>query len=56
MKRNSAKIIRVGGLAAWLSAYLREELPVLRAHGLSMTRSFFYWPDFMPRRAGSTRR
>jgi endo-1,4-beta-mannosidase len=25
-----------------------EELRVLRDHGLTMTRSFFYWPDFMP--------
>jgi endo-1,4-beta-mannosidase len=24
------------------------ELGVLKAHGLTMTRSFFYWPDFMP--------
>ena len=27
---------------------VREELAVLRDHGLNMTRSFFYWPDFMP--------
>ncbi|NUR08283.1 MAG: cellulase family glycosylhydrolase [Nocardioidaceae bacterium] len=27
---------------------VREELGVLREHGLDMTRSFFYWPDFMP--------
>lgn len=27
---------------------IREELAVLRRHGLTMTRSFFYWPDFMP--------
>ena len=25
-----------------------EELDMLRGHGLTMTRSFFYWPDFMP--------
>ncbi|MFD0328468.1 cellulase family glycosylhydrolase [Streptacidiphilus monticola] len=25
-----------------------EELAVLKAHGLNLTRSFFYWPDFMP--------
>jgi endo-1,4-beta-mannosidase len=25
-----------------------EELAVLARHGLTMTRSFFYWPDFMP--------
>ena len=24
------------------------ELRVLREHGLNMTRSFFFWPDFMP--------
>ena len=24
------------------------ELAVLKRHGLTMTRSFFYWPDFMP--------
>ena len=29
-------------------AVVREELRVLREHGLTMTRSFFYWPDFMP--------
>jgi endo-1,4-beta-mannosidase len=27
---------------------VREELRVLREHGLTFTRSFFYWPDFMP--------
>jgi endo-1,4-beta-mannosidase len=27
---------------------IREELSVLARHGLTMTRSFFYWPDFMP--------
>jgi L-alanine-DL-glutamate epimerase-like enolase superfamily enzyme len=25
-----------------------EELRVLREHGITLTRSFFYWPDFMP--------
>jgi endo-1,4-beta-mannosidase len=29
-------------------AVIDEELGVLAAHGLTMTRSFFYWPDFMP--------
>ena len=29
-------------------AIVRAELGVLRQHGLGMTRSFFYWPDFMP--------
>ena len=27
---------------------VRDELAVLRDHGLTMTRSFFYRPDFMP--------
>jgi endo-1,4-beta-mannosidase len=27
---------------------IRAELAVLAGHGLTMTRSFFYWPDFMP--------
>jgi endo-1,4-beta-mannosidase len=27
---------------------IRKELSVLASHGLTMTRSFFYWPDFMP--------
>ena len=30
------------------AALVRAELGVLRQHGLGMTRSFFYWPDFMP--------
>ncbi|GHH85666.1 mannan endo-1,4-beta-mannosidase [Streptomyces sulfonofaciens] len=42
---------RTGGPLMW-RAYdprtVREELSVLRAHGLTMTRSFFYWPDFHP--------
>jgi endo-1,4-beta-mannosidase len=29
-------------------ALVREELAVLVAHGLNVTRSFFYWPDFQP--------
>ena len=42
---------RTGGPLMWRSYdpdVIREELRVLRAHGLTMTRSFFYWPDFMP--------
>jgi endo-1,4-beta-mannosidase len=42
---------RTGGPLMWRnydSEAIREELRVLREHGLSMTRSFFYWPDFMP--------
>jgi endo-1,4-beta-mannosidase len=29
-------------------ALIDEELTTLAGHGLTMTRSFFYWPDFMP--------
>ena len=42
---------RTGGPLMWRNydpEVIRAELQVLRAHGLSMTRSFFYWPDFMP--------
>jgi len=42
---------RTGGPLMWRSydpAVVDEELRTLRAHGLDMTRSFFYWPDFMP--------
>jgi endo-1,4-beta-mannosidase len=42
---------RTGGPLMWRSydgAVVRDELRVLRDHGLNMTRSFFYWPDFMP--------
>src|ERR1700722_7908387 len=42
---------RTGGPHMWRHydrAVVREELRVLRAHGLGMTRSFFFWPDFMP--------
>jgi hypothetical protein len=42
---------RSGGPLMW-SRYdpcvIRDELTVLREHGLTMTRSFFYWPDVMP--------
>jgi len=42
---------RAGGPLMW-SRYdaqvVRDELTVLRDHGLSMTRSFFFWPDVMP--------
>ena len=30
------------------AAIVREELDAMRAHGMTLTRSFFYWPDFMP--------
>ncbi|WP_030902762.1 glycoside hydrolase 5 family protein [Streptomyces sp. NRRL F-5126] len=42
---------RTGGPLMWRTydpAVVREELAVLRDHGLNMTRSFFYWPDFHP--------
>ncbi|MFD3573023.1 cellulase family glycosylhydrolase [Streptomyces sp. NPDC058644] len=42
---------RTGGPLMWRNydpKTVREELTVLREHGLTMTRSFFYWPDFHP--------
>ncbi len=42
---------RTGGPLMWRSYdpdVIRSELRILRDHGLAMTRSFFYWPDFMP--------
>jgi endo-1,4-beta-mannosidase len=42
---------RTGGPLMWRNydpSTVSEELAVLREHGLTMTRSFFYWPDFMP--------
>ena len=42
---------RAGGPLMWRDydpAVIDDELGVLAAHGLTMTRSFFYWPDFMP--------
>ncbi|MGY1433867.1 cellulase family glycosylhydrolase [Streptomyces reniochalinae] len=42
---------RTGGPLMWRDycpKTVREELRVLREHGLNMTRSFFYWPDFHP--------
>ncbi|HYO17248.1 MAG TPA: cellulase family glycosylhydrolase [Dermatophilaceae bacterium] len=42
---------RAGGPLMWSrydAAVVREELTVLRDHGLTMTRSFLYWPDVMP--------
>jgi endo-1,4-beta-mannosidase len=42
---------RVGGPLMWRTFdrdVVREELRVLYEHGLNVTRSFFYWPDFMP--------
>lgn len=42
---------RTGGPLMWRSFdedVVRGELAVLERHGLNLTRSFFYWPDFMP--------
>ena len=42
---------RTGGPLMWRSYdpdVAAAELRVLREHGLGITRSFFYWPDFMP--------
>lgn len=42
---------RTGGPLMWRNyspEVVREELRVLHSHGLRQTRSFFYWPDFMP--------
>jgi endo-1,4-beta-mannosidase len=42
---------RTGGPLMWRAydpAVITAELRVLREHGLTITRSFFYWPDFMP--------
>jgi endo-1,4-beta-mannosidase len=42
---------RLGGPLMWRrfdADVVRQELDVLAAHGLTATRSFCYWPDFMP--------
>lgn len=42
---------RSGGPLMWRSYdpdLVTEELRVLREHGMNLTRSFFYWPDFHP--------
>jgi endo-1,4-beta-mannosidase len=42
---------RTGGPLMWRRYdpdVVREELRVLHEHGMNVTRSFFYWPDFMP--------
>jgi endo-1,4-beta-mannosidase len=42
---------RNGGPLMWRaydSKLIAAELATLSDHGLTMTRSFFYWPDFMP--------
>ena len=43
---------RAGGPRMWSERYdggvVREELATLAAHGLDVTRSFCFWPDFVP--------
>jgi endo-1,4-beta-mannosidase len=42
---------RAGGPRMWVNfdeGIVRKELSVLAQHGLNVTRSFFYLPDFMP--------
>jgi endo-1,4-beta-mannosidase len=42
---------RTGGPLMWRyydPLVVRQELDDMRAHGMTVTRSFFYWPDFMP--------
>lgn len=42
---------RVGGPRMWRdydADVVGEELRAMRDHGMTVTRSFFYWPDFMP--------
>ena len=42
---------RTGGPLMWRyydPRIVRGELDALREHGMTLTRSFFYWPDFMP--------
>jgi len=42
---------RAGGPLMWRRydpVVVAEELRILREHGMNLTRSFFYWPDFMP--------
>jgi endo-1,4-beta-mannosidase len=63
MRRNAAKLdngtlwvgvnywSRTGGPLMWRDyqpAVIDEELTVMRDHGITLTRSFLYWPDFMP--------
>ena len=42
---------RAGGPRMWArydAAVVRSELALLRSHGLGVTRSFCFWPDFVP--------
>ncbi|HWM38750.1 MAG TPA: cellulase family glycosylhydrolase [Streptomyces sp.] len=43
---------RTGGPLMWRNydaGVVDEELRTMREHGITLTRSFLYWPDFMPR-------
>ncbi|WP_049578588.1 glycoside hydrolase 5 family protein [Streptomyces sp. SBT349] len=63
MRRNAAKLdggtlwmgvnywSRTGGPLMWRDYQpdvIDEELRTMRDHGITLTRSFLYWPDFMP--------
>src|SRR5690606_31982827 len=42
---------RAGGPRMWRDyrpEVVDEELRAMRDHGMTVTRSFFHWPDFMP--------
>src|SRR5215831_14653280 len=42
---------RTGGPRMWSrydAAVVRDELATLKAHGCTVTRSFCFWPDFVP--------
>ena len=42
---------RLGGPRMWVNydaTIVREELTTMRDHGMTVTRSFLYWPDTMP--------
>jgi endo-1,4-beta-mannosidase len=42
---------RTGGPLMWRNYdpdIVRQELDAMCGHGMTLTRSFFYWPDFMP--------
>ncbi len=42
---------RTGGPRMWVrydGGVVRQELAVLAANGCNVTRSFCYWPDFVP--------
>ena len=42
---------RAGGPFMWRAydgAVVRDELAVLKEHGLGLTRSFFFWPATLP--------